>query len=63
MYNILVRGYCKMGWLKEAPKVIELMVQDNCLPDVWTWIIVCVMFGLTVLLLMGFVRRGRLMRV
>ena len=35
-HNILVCGYCKLGWLKEAAKVMELMTRDDMLPDVWT---------------------------
>ncbi|KAK6933316.1 Pentatricopeptide repeat [Dillenia turbinata] len=36
-YNILVSGHCKMGWLREASKVIELMTRKSVLPDLWTY--------------------------
>ncbi|RHN48329.1 putative pentatricopeptide [Medicago truncatula] len=36
-YNILVHGYCKLKWLKEAVEVTELMTGNDMLPDVWTY--------------------------
>ncbi|QHO21116.1 hypothetical protein S245_037996 [Arachis hypogaea] len=36
-YNILVHGYCKLRWLKEAAEVVELMRANDMVPDIWTY--------------------------
>ncbi|XLT44464.1 hypothetical protein HN873_037068 [Arachis hypogaea] len=36
-YNILVQGYCKLRWLKEAAEVVELMSANDVVPDIWTY--------------------------
>nr|XP_029145806.1 pentatricopeptide repeat-containing protein At2g16880-like [Arachis hypogaea] len=36
-YNILVHGYCKLRWLKEATEVIKLIRANDMVPDIWTY--------------------------
>nr|XP_029145811.1 pentatricopeptide repeat-containing protein At2g16880-like [Arachis hypogaea] len=36
-YNILVHGYCKLRWSKEAAEVVELMRANDMVPNIWTY--------------------------